>query len=78
MIVDRQTYLNMNRAYNDLFDNWKQIADIDPKLNKSINMAMVLLDQALDAIKEAAPPKQPTGGKQDTATTPSGWSVIRG
>ena len=76
MTVDRQTYLNMNKAYNELFDNWKQIEDIDPKLDKSINMAMVLLDQALDEIKKAAPAKQAAAPKKGAVEIPEGWHLV--
>ena len=76
MTLERQTYLNMNKAYNDLFDNWKQIADIDPKLDKSINMAMVLLDQALDEIKKAAPPKGTPAAKKAAVDIPDGWHLV--
>ena len=80
MTVDRETYVAMNKAYNALFDNWKKIEDIDRKTDQTMNMAMVLLDQALDAIKAAAPAAKPaakTGGaKKDAVEIPEGWSLI--
>ena len=80
MTVDRETYVAMNKAYNALFDNWKKIEDIDRKTDQTMNMAMVLLDQALDAIKAAAPAAKPaakTGGaKKGAVEIPEGWSLI--
>lgn len=79
MTVDRETYVAMNKAYNALFDNWKKIADIDRKTDQTMNMAMVLLDQALDAIKAAAPAKQPAGtAKPAHVDIPDGWGLIGG
>lgn len=81
MTVDRETYVAMNKAYNTLFDNWKKIEDIDRKTDQTMNMAMVLLDQALDAFKKAAPPKQPAGaatGKKPAAEIPAGWGLVTG
>lgn len=80
MTVSRELYVNMNKAYNELFDSWKQIVDIDRDLDQTMNMAMVMLDQALDEIKKAAPPKNTSAAsvapKKGKVEIPEGWSVI--
>mgnify|MGYP006988902475 CR=1 FL=1 len=80
MTVDRETYVQMNQAYNTLFDNWQKISDIDRKTDQTMNMAMVLLDQALDAIKAAAPAKASvaSSSKKKNVEIPEGWGLIKG
>ncbi|MCR5725583.1 MAG: hypothetical protein K6G80_10910 [Treponema sp.] len=86
MTLDRETYVAMNKAYNTLFDNWKKIEDIDRKTDQTMNMAMVLLDQALDAFKKATPPKAApggssgagAGGKKPAVEIPAGWGLVTG
>lgn len=54
MKVTKQTYANMNKAYNTLFDEWQNnIEGMPAEVDKQLNMAMVLLDGVLDKLKVA-------------------------
>jgi hypothetical protein len=54
MKVTKQTYANMNKAYNTLFDEWQNnIEDMPAEVDKQLNMSLVLLDDVLDKLKVA-------------------------
>ena len=45
-------YVEMNKGYNLIFENWQEILEMLPsKTNKEINMALSLLDSCLDSVK---------------------------
>ncbi len=47
-----QSYVGMNKGYNMIFDSWQEISDIiTPEANKAVNMALRILDEALDSVK---------------------------
>lgn len=47
------SYVGMNQGYNQIFDNWQEISDIiSPEANKAVNMALRILDEALDDVKK--------------------------
>ena len=51
---DWDSYVGMNQGYNAIFDNWQNIQGLlSPKTNREINMALNLLDSALDSVKAA-------------------------
>ena len=51
---DWDSYVGMNQGYNAIFDNWQNIQGLlSSKTNREINMALNLLDSALDSVKAA-------------------------
>ena len=51
---DWDSYVGMNQGYNAIFDNWQNIQGLlSTKTNREINMALNLLDSALDSVKAA-------------------------
>ena len=51
---DWDSYVGMNQGYNAIFDNWQNIQELlSSKTNREINMALNLLDSALDSVKAA-------------------------
>ena len=51
---DWDSYVGMNQGYNAIFDNWQNIQGLlSSKTNREINMALNLLDRALDSVKAA-------------------------
>lgn len=53
MKVQKDTYRSMNKGYNAIFDGWQEIEDRDPDVDAAMNAALVLLDKALDVIKQS-------------------------
>lgn len=69
MKVTKQTYANMNKAYNTLFDEWQNnIEDMPAEVDKQLNMSLVLLDDVLDKLKVAM---EETEAAQNESSTSS-------
>ena len=60
MIVTKESYRKMNKAYNTIFDEWQNIQDMEPDLYAKLNAALVLLDGVLDEVKKAAVDEAPS------------------
>lgn len=60
-----QSYVGMNKGYNMIFDSWQEISDIiDPEANKAVNMALRILDEALDNVKATVISTKPGSAAQ--------------
>lgn len=60
-----QSYVGMNKGYNMIFDSWQEISDIiDPEANKAVNMALRILDEALDSVKATVISTKPGAAAQ--------------
>lgn len=54
------SYVGMNQGYNQIFDSWQEISDIiSPEANKAVNMALRILDEALDDVKKTVVSSKP-------------------
>lgn len=62
-----QSYVGMNKGYNMIFDSWQEISDIiTPEANKAVNMALRILDEALDSVKETVVSSKPVPVKEES------------
>ena len=60
-----QSYVGMNKGYNMIFDSWQEISEIiTPEANKAVNMALRILDEALDNVKATVISTKPGAAAQ--------------
>ena len=52
------SYVMMNEGYNKIFDGWQNIeGQLSPDVNKSVNLALHILDEALTEVKRTVKPE---------------------